>query len=98
MAAEAEAEVLGRSHRGGEKQGGRRAAGGGGGAGGGDKGEEVVADPTLRGQPERTRLHQMVAALTDLCMYLVGVSPLSMEDCPTMLEHLPSDDDDWDEV
>lgn len=55
-------------------------------------------DPTLRGQPERTRLHQMVAALTDLCMYLVGVSPLSMEDLPSMREHLPNDDDDWDEV
>lgn len=55
-------------------------------------------DPTLRGQPERTRLYQMVAALTDLCMYLVGISPLSMEDLPSMVEHLPNDDDDWDEV
>ena len=107
MAAEAEAEVLGRPHRGGDKRRNGRYGGGGGGAGGtaggageggtGDKAEAAV-DPTLRGQPERTRLHQMVAALTDLCMYLVGVSPLSMEECPSMLEHLPNDDDDWDEV
>ena len=90
MAAEAEAEVLGRSHRNGDRQSG--------GAGKGDSPEDGVVDPTLRLQPERTRLHQMVAALTDLCMYLVGVSPLSMEECPTMLEHLPNDDDDWDEV
>eukprot|EP00904_Undaria_pinnatifida_P005416 jgi/Undpi1/2003/HiC_scaffold_12.g05390.m1 len=106
MAAEAEAEVLGRPHRGGDKRRNGRYGGGGGGAGGtaggaggggtGDKAEAAV-DPTLRGQPERTRLHQMVAALTDLCMYLVGVSPLSMEECPSMLEHLPNDDDDWDE-
>lgn len=89
MAAEAEAEVLGSRHRGGERHGG---------ASKGEKSDDRVVDPTLRGQPERTRLHQMVAALTDLCMYLVGVSPLSMEDCPSMLEHLPNDDDDWDEV
>ncbi len=89
MAAEAEAEVLGRSHRNAERQSG---------ASKGDSHEDGVVDPTLREQPERTRLHQMVAALTDLCMYLVGVSPLSMEECPTMLEHLPNDDDDWDEV
>lgn len=91
MAAEAEAEVLGRSQRGGDN---RRGGAGGGGKDGGD----VEVDPTLREQPERTRLHQMVAALTDLCMYLVGISPLTMVDCPTMLEHLPNDDDDWDEV
>ena len=94
MAAEAEAEVLGRSHRAGDRHGG----GGGGGTSKGDNTDDGVVDPTLREQPERTRLHQMVAALTDLCMYLVGVSPLSMEECPTMLEHLPNDDDDWDEV
>ena len=86
MAAEAEAEVLGRSHRAGDR------------ASKGDNADDGVVDPTLREQPERSRLHQMVAALTDLCMYLVGVSPLSMEECPTMLEHLPNDDDDWDEV
>lgn len=90
MAAEAEAEVLGRSNRRGDRRSGGTAKG--------DRVEEAPADSTLRGQPERTRLHQMVAALTDLCMYLVGVSPLSMEDCPTMLELLPNDDDDWDEV
>lgn len=90
MAAEAEAEVLGRSHRAKERHGG--------GTSKGDTTDDRVLDPTLRQQPERTRLHQMVAALTDLCMYLVGVSPLSMEECPTMLEHLPNDDDDWDEV
>lgn len=90
MAAEAEAEVLGRSHRAGERHGD---------ASKGDNTDDGVVDKTLREQPERTRLHQMVAALTDLCMYLVGVSPLSMEECPTMLEHLPNDDDDdWDEV
>lgn len=89
MAAEAEAEVLGGRHRVEERHGGTSK---------GEKPDDRVVDPTLRGQPERTRLHQMVAALTDLCMYLVGVSPLSMEDCPTMLEHLPNDDDDWDEV
>lgn len=62
-------------------------------------GVDGEVDPTLRGQPERTRLHQMVAALTDLCMYLVGVSPLSMENLPSMREHLlPNGDDDWDEV
>lgn len=89
MAAEAEAEVVGGRHRGGDRHGGPVK---------GERSDDRVIDPTLRGQPERTRLHQMVAALTDLCMYLVGVSPLTMEDCPTMLEHLPNDDDDWDEV
>lgn len=41
----------------------------------------------------------MVGALTNLCMHLLGVSsPLSMEECPTMLEeHLSNDDDDWDD-
>lgn len=91
-AADAEAEVLGRS-RCGDASGSGRVGGGGA----KERGEDGV-DPTLRGQPERTRLHQMVAALTDLCLYLVGVSPLSMEECPSMLELLPSDDDDWDEV
>lgn len=89
MAAEAEAEVMGRSHRAADRHGGGSR---------GDNADDGVVDPILREQPERTRLHQMVAALTDLCMYLVGVSPLSMEECPTMLEHLPNDDDDWDEV
>lgn len=97
MAAEAEAEVLGHSR---DKHGSGGVGGGGGGGrkGRGDAKTEEGRDTTLPLQPERTRLHQMVAALTDLCMYLVGVSPLSMEDCPTMLEVLPNDDDDWDEV
>ena len=97
VAAEAEAEVLGRSHYVGR---GKVLGGQGGGTGGGrssDKTEDT-GDTTLRGQPERTRLHQMVAALTDLCLYLFGVSPLTLEDCPSMLEHLPNEDDDWDEV
>lgn len=98
MAAEAEAEVLGRSHRGGVGSGNKQSGGVGGAAGRAGDSTEETGDPTLRGQPERTRLHQMVAALTDLCLYLFGVSPLTMEDCPSMLDHLPNDDDDWDEV
>lgn len=98
MAAEAEAEVLGRSHRGGIGSGNKQGGGVGGAAGRAGDNTEETGDPTLRGQPERTRLHQMVAALTDLCLYLFGVSPLTMEDCPSMLDHLPNDDDDWDEV
>ncbi|CAN0251309.1 unnamed protein product, partial [Discosporangium mesarthrocarpum] len=50
---------------------------------------------SLREHPERSRLHQMVAALTDLCLYLMGVSPLTVEDSPGILRNLPSDD--WDE-
>ncbi|CAM9973398.1 unnamed protein product, partial [Choristocarpus tenellus] len=64
-------------------------------AAGEGEGGEGNSTISLEDHPQRSRLHQMVAALTDLCLYLMGVSPLTVVDSEEMLKHLPMDD--WDE-
>ncbi|CAN0448700.1 unnamed protein product, partial [Phaeothamnion confervicola] len=49
------------------------------------------------GTLEQSPAYVRVAALSDLCLYLMGNSPLTLEDQPEILNYLPADENEWED-